>query len=367
MEDINFFDEINGQCAGFGLDEPTKKRKRKQAKCSKFDRAFVTEGEIMHFKLERKLKKAQARYRQFKDVQKQEKIVQKKALKKFMKTNYLPPWYRELSETQMSAADSLHASIREDVEQGTVHRCKQALISLGLKPIINRANVALALRMCNGSDFAFLWFLMELFYDKTCINCKHPVQNYTVNEQIIMSAICHLDMITTLRQLDKLLPPPAEPQRVKQKRRQKIPSQKYESPYLEPLWRPKPKVININTRPPLPPVNFAPYDKYLDPSYVVPNESTRWFKRNISEELTVGHYEPKPTRSSLEIVTNILDQQLMDLTSGNFDRGKIMEALCKKHKTAEEIRKTLVDTLLNITKCQNSEYFHGLRQQQVRF
>lgn len=92
-----------------------------------------------------------------------------------------------------------------------------------------------------------------------------------------MSAIAHLDMISTLRQLDKQLPIPqpiSKPAKVKIQVPIKI---KYSSPYLEPLPVPKLPPSHPLPRPILPPVNFAPYNEFNDPMFIVFNEESRWY------------------------------------------------------------------------------------------
>lgn len=95
-----------------------------------------------------------------------------------------------------------------------------------------------------------------------------------------MSAIAHLDMISTLRQLDKQLPKPhptSKPPKVKIQVPMKI---KYSSPYLQPLPIPKVPPSHQLPRPILPAVNFAPYNEFDDPMFSVLNEESRWYDKS---------------------------------------------------------------------------------------
>lgn len=106
---------------------------------------------------------------------------------------------------------------------------------------------------------------------------------YSLNERHIFSTICHLDMITTLRGLDAILPKhlkhPCKPclcqTRVERKK-----SILYDSPYLEPQLRPLVPISKPLPRIPLADPCFSPYDKYKDQSYIVENESSRFYGSN---------------------------------------------------------------------------------------
>lgn len=101
-----------------------------------------------------------------------------------------------------------------------------------------------------------------------------------------MSSICHLDMITTLRQLDKKLPTlqPKESQSITKPKHSTIREKSYISPYLQPL--PRPKVLHSKILPPLPlpDPNLTPYHVYSDALHIVANESNpnRWFQLTTS-------------------------------------------------------------------------------------
>lgn len=96
----------------------------------------------------------------------------------------------------------------------------------------------------------------------------------------MLSSICHLDMITTLRQLDIMLPQ----QSITNKNNSTVKSNRHPrtikksiSPYLDPCPRPKIPLSQYLPPPPLINPNFSPYHVYNDSMYVVPNEMNRWF------------------------------------------------------------------------------------------
>ena len=89
-------------------------------------------------------------------------------MEKSLIQNTGPFWYQELSDVQVKAADTLYEGLRDDLEQNTVHRCYRLLRLLGIYPIVNNKCIRRALELSRGNDLAFLWFLMELFYNSSC-------------------------------------------------------------------------------------------------------------------------------------------------------------------------------------------------------
>lgn len=94
---------------------------------------------------------------------------------KFLYGYYGPSWYQELSSTQMTAANNLSNAVHEDLEQGTLHRCKQSLRGIGIKPILNKIDLKVALQLSKGNDLAFLWFLYDIFYVSHTNNGKSKI------------------------------------------------------------------------------------------------------------------------------------------------------------------------------------------------
>lgn len=77
---------------------------------------------------------------------------------------YGPDWYQAMTSSQMTAANSLHESVLEDLEQGTVSRCDKCLRGIGIKPIERISHLLLAVTQSKGNDMAFLWFVLQMFY-----------------------------------------------------------------------------------------------------------------------------------------------------------------------------------------------------------
>lgn len=255
-----------------------------------------------------------------------------KNLEKKFKLRGGPTWYQELSDCQMKAADQLFEGLRDDLEEGTCHRCLKLIIDLGIFPIESIENVKTALEMSRGNDLAFLWFLGEAFYFQSS-NFK-TTREYSINERIILSSICHLDMITTLRELDRILPKPkAKPKPIKLKKFC-VCRCSHISPYLEPIPRPKFPVSKSLPPPIIPGPNLKPYNKYKDSNYIVRNESNRWFASKIKT-------------SAEQIVESVINE----ITSENFDRKIVLDSLCLKHRNEKERKAKLLEILAEGTKC----------------
>ncbi|CAD7012072.1 unnamed protein product [Ceratitis capitata] len=204
-------------------------------------------------------------------------------LAKFLKDKDIPQWYRAFSTFQLNAMDKLMSAIRDDVEQDTSHRVRYCLSVLGLQPLLGNKGLRMMMHLSGGNDLAFLWFLMEFHY-------KTPDENdYSLNEQLIISAIAHLDMITTLRGLDSILPqghrarrPYRELKRKYKAKQESAKFMKFEKngklqPYFEKLERPIQIAVTNKLKRPDFKVRFRAYEKYKDPHYEPPNEKNRWF------------------------------------------------------------------------------------------
>ncbi|XP_059224497.1 uncharacterized protein LOC106086511 isoform X2 [Stomoxys calcitrans] len=121
-------------------------------------------------------------------------------IRDFLRNKDVAPWFRGTSIFHLQGSNQLFNAIHDDIEQRTTHRVKYCLHMIGLEPMVSSKDLKCLLQLSRGNDLAFLWFLMEMCY-------KSPNQSkYNLNEQLICSAICHLDMITTLRELDKIVP-----------------------------------------------------------------------------------------------------------------------------------------------------------------
>lgn len=157
-----------------------------------------------------------------------------------------------------------------------------------------------------------------------------------------MSCICHLDMITTLRELEKILPPvPVKEKTVVEKKVKKT-TCNFFSPYLAPL--PRPEMPNFKPlKMPVPMPNFTPYDRYKDPDYVVQNEANRWY--------AIKTCPVRRSTSGAKVVKGILRKVVDDVVDNNFDREKVMKALCAKHRKEKEDHDKMLCELTDQIKC----------------
>ncbi|KAI8123843.1 hypothetical protein CVS40_5784 [Lucilia cuprina] len=166
-----------------------------------------------------------------------------KIIKNFINSLAVPSWYRGVSLFQKKSADLLLNAIRDDCAQRTVYRTMRCLDSIGLDPLPTKKQLHTILPLCGGSDLALLWFLMEWLYR------DNESDSYSVNEQLILSSIAHLDLNATLRELDRILPPGQAPKiEVLQKSKKNFSKRKNNSiqpssrnilPYFEKLGRPR--------------------------------------------------------------------------------------------------------------------------------
>uniref|UniRef100_A0A1A9WIQ2 DUF4771 domain-containing protein n=1 Tax=Glossina brevipalpis TaxID=37001 RepID=A0A1A9WIQ2_9MUSC len=254
----------------------------------------------------------------------------------FLSTKDIAPWFRGTSVFHLEGANRLFNAIRDDTEQSTSHRVRACLNLLGLDPIISSKEIKFLMRLSRGNDLAFLWFLMELHYHTT-------KPGYSVNEQLICSAICHLDMITTLRELDKILPEShkRKPRKKTKKDEELKPptvgtpkfktKKMYILPYFERQRKPKlygkPLVLKL----PNFSVDVNIYKPYTDPNYVVANESNRWY----------ANYQ---FQTSKRIANHIIRDEIEGIFK-NFETAKLkasqIEVICDYHKTLKELEEKM--------------------------
>ncbi|EDW52136.1 GM12983 [Drosophila sechellia] len=107
-------------------------------------------------------------------------------------------WYRGLSLDQMQAADELGTALQFDIRS-----IRDCLLRLGVQPLIRNRELHRIWRFSRGQKLAFLYFLFQEHYD-TSSSCG----KYSVNGQLLLSAIAYLDLPATFRGLDKVLPLP---------------------------------------------------------------------------------------------------------------------------------------------------------------
>ncbi|XP_063709271.1 uncharacterized protein LOC134837812 [Culicoides brevitarsis] len=249
------------------------------------------------------------------------------------KTLEKPLWYQELSQKQMTLADKLYENVRDDHDFRTTYRVRGILQQLGVNPVAKDDIISKVLIVSRGNDLAFLWFLLDICY--LTFRKFTEIREYSLNERLLISCIAHLDMITTLRGLARILPAISlpeisisshEPPKIARKiHRKKI------SPYLIPNLQPKIPVSKHFTRPKPKNVDLFPYQKWNDPNYFVENEENRWFAQKSAMSIA----DPRPKSSGEKIIDAFLDETLEKITSPNFDKSQVLKALCFKHKNEE--------------------------------
>lgn len=250
----------------------------------------------------------------------------------------VPLWYQELSDRQMLGADSLHENMQNDIIlYDSIEFVCKSIVNIGLKPIPPKYIINECIYLSRGNDLAFLWFLWLLFY-----NNKEKANYFDLNERIIFSTICHLDMITTLKALDKILPKSMQRDGEHKSENKKIKltektsnTKLFVSPYLQKLPRPKCWKSRTYQRPKIPPDNLKPYAEYLvDANYKVPNEATRWFTNSGT----------KPALNANSDASNALNPEL---------KQQILTNICELFFAAD---KRLSTHLLNLIQmCKQSD------------
>ncbi|XP_055596996.1 uncharacterized protein LOC129747010 [Uranotaenia lowii] len=256
----------------------------------------------------------------------------------------IPLWFQELSDQQVEAMDKLLEAVRDDSDEGTVFRCQALLKVLGVVPLCPVLVIREALILAKENDLSFLWFLLELYYSK--VERQGIDHSYTNNERLIMSAICHLDIMTTLRGLEKILPPKKE--RCCSKRTKPKCIVQYCSPYLEPQGVRKPLLNSAFDFRPEAPLCIGRYASYRDQHFVIPNEASRWFAKLSRSNQTEKPVEAQPKKpeemtpatcdSAELIVRELLNDQICHMVDHEVDR----ENLCRKHRDMQKRRNKLL-------------------------
>ncbi|XP_065370055.1 uncharacterized protein LOC135962201 [Calliphora vicina] len=260
---------------------------------------------------------------------------------KYLREKDVAPWFRGTSHLHIQGADKLLNALRDDAEQRTTHRVRSCLNLIGLEPLITSKQIMFLMRLSRGNDLVFLWFLMEMHYKTP----KHVHNSYSVNEQLICSAICHLDMVTTLRELDKILPS-GHTSRIEMKkaglkrkqlkesfikRNNERISHKYVLPYFEKHPRPRHYGKRLLLEVPNFKVDMDIYSHYDNINHTVQNESNRWHSNY--------RFNPGKRISHLiirEVITNIF----YNLEASRLWSTTIV-VLCDYHKTTKALQTNL--------------------------
>lgn len=247
-----------------------------------------------------------------------------KNLQKHMRNQLGPSWFQELSENQIAAANLLFTAVGNDGITCQLKRVIPILKQINIYPLPTSPQLVAALKFARSSDLAFLWFLYDRIYrtgDDVCTQTS-----YTLNERLILSCICHLDMMLTLRELERILPKVeiknnrADDVDVREEEeRNQVVKKNYKSPYNRPLPKSKIPHEEVIKKPMRIQPKFEIYNLYKDPYYIIENEVNRWF--SISSLM--------PTESEC-----VAQKIVRDLISATFnpDSKKIKKALCGRHK-----------------------------------
>ena len=259
-----------------------------------------------------------------------------------------PAWFQELSNNQIVAANNLFPALVDDSENCQLNKVNYVLLSIGFHPLPKTSEIMAGIRFSRNNDLAFLWFLFESVY------CACEVfgqkKEYSLNERLVLSSICHLDMMTTLRELDRLLPVAAKVEKKPKKEKSKCIKIKYNSPYSEPVIEPKLQPSRHMIIPKTIHPKFEIYQQYLNPFYIIENESNRWYA-----------YEKLANSTSKQIADNIINDQIAKVVNEDFDREKILKSLCEKHRKDANKNEKLMNLLTECPKSSDDNDFLGER------
>nr|CAI5832981.1 unnamed protein product [Callosobruchus analis] len=147
-----------------------------------------------------------------------------------------PDWYQELSPKQLDTVDDLERCILQDyIAKGSINT-KENMAALGLVLRPNQQKLEKALEYCRGDPIEFLLTLYQLSNPKR--------KEYSINDRLILSAVVHLTMTFTLRELHVRIPSPPRKVKVTEERPKGVKKVKYKSPYLVPYtFKPDPLLI----------------------------------------------------------------------------------------------------------------------------
>ena len=249
-----------------------------------------------------------------------------------MKHKLGPAWFQELSNNQIAASNNLFTALEDDSENCQLYKVKHVLSSIGLNPLPKTSEIRTGIKFSRNNDLAFLWFLFETVY--SACEVFGSKKEYSLNERLVLSSICHLDMMTTLRELTRLLPVSEKKNNKQTKKKTKCVKKMYNSPYEEPVFEPKLQpsrhMICLKSTSP----KFEIYLQYLNPFYIIENESNRWYA-----------YEKLRHGNSKKIADNIIKDQITKVVNEDFDREKILSRLCEKHRKPADNTEMLMELL----------------------
>lgn len=111
-----------------------------------------------------------------------------------------PSWYQELSNIQYAVVDELKRVLNRDHRLKTIINTQEALSCLGIVLRANHTKVEYAIKKFHKCPVEFLLTLYKLLEPQR--------KGYSLNDKIILSAVVHLTMRDTLKQLHLRIPSP---------------------------------------------------------------------------------------------------------------------------------------------------------------
>ncbi|KAL7029411.1 hypothetical protein ACKWTF_006234 [Chironomus riparius] len=308
-------------------------------KSSKSDYPYITPDEELHFKLIEDFKCVSKNARNLLQKVIDEDAQKNKQLEKYKNKIRGPNWYEELTERQVAAANLLFTALRKETLDYQLKRTKHVLWGISINPLPNKNQLTKAIKFAKNSDLAFLWYLYHKVYHSFHETCTQ--RKYSLNERVILSCICHLDMLVTLRELDKILPKPNMSKIIKTDKR---------------FNKKKVKYSHILPPRPVPPLSI--YEMYKDPFYVIENESNRWFSRE-SLVFSTSHC----------IVKKILTEEISKIGTNTSSPDE--KILCGKHHKESskfyQLMKYLMDENENIDFKENSHRHLSISDREIEY
>ncbi|KAH8350611.1 hypothetical protein KR067_012110, partial [Drosophila pandora] len=110
-------------------------------------------------------------------------------------------WYRGLSLLQIEAANDLADAAKFDLAVNRSHRTRGCLMRLGLRPLPKPSQLTQLVKISRAQVLALLYFVFQKNY-----NIDQFCGKYSVNAQLLLSALAYLDLPATFKALDKILP-----------------------------------------------------------------------------------------------------------------------------------------------------------------
>ncbi|EDV31171.2 uncharacterized protein Dana_GF14681 [Drosophila ananassae] len=110
-------------------------------------------------------------------------------------------WYRGLSLLQIEAANDLADAAKFDLAVNRSHRTRDCLMRLGLRPLPKPSQLTQLVKISRAQVLALLYFVFQKNY-----NIDQYCGKYSVNAQLLLSALAYLDLPATFKALDQILP-----------------------------------------------------------------------------------------------------------------------------------------------------------------